>query len=84
MKSDILELTDTLDEASARTIANRLATIKGVNKVKISTSSGSLAVDFDEDVTSIQELRHFLQRVGVAVKRSGHSSHGGCCGGCGG
>ena len=82
MKSEILQLAGTLDEAAAMNVAQVLNTVKGVNKVAISTAGASVDINFNEDVTSSQELRAILQQAGFAVKKAAHGE-GMCCGSCG-
>lgn len=83
MKSETLQLLGTLDEANAINASQALKAISGVSKVSISTADASIAVDFDDDVTSTQELRRGLQQAGFALKRAAHAD-GMCCGSCGG
>lgn len=84
MKSETLQLLGTLDEASAMNVARALNAVSGVNKVAIATANASISVDFDEEVTSAQELRRTLQQAGFGTKRQGHGEEGMCCGSCGG
>lgn len=83
MKSETLQLSGALDEAAAMNVARVLNDIKGVSKVAIATANGSVDVDFDDDVTSTQELRAMLQRAGFNLKKSAHGEGGMCCGSCG-
>ncbi|HJV72826.1 MAG TPA: copper chaperone [Noviherbaspirillum sp.] len=82
MKSEILQLAGTLDEATAMNVAQVLNTVKGVNKVAISTAGASVDINFNEDITSSQELRAVLHQAGFAVKKA-HGEGGMCCGSCG-
>lgn len=84
MKSEKLSLSNALDETSAMEAARVLNSIKGVSKVAITTVTGSIDVSFDDDVTSLQEVRAALQQAGFGVKRSAHGEEGMCCGSCGG
>ncbi len=83
MKSETLQLSGTLDEATAMNVARVLNTINGVSKVAIATASNSVNIDFDDDVTSVQELRSKLDQAGFGVKKAAHGSEGMCCGSCG-
>jgi CCGSCS motif protein len=84
MKSETLRLQGTtLDETTATNVARVLNHVKGVSNVAIATASGSVNIDFDEDVTSTQELRTLLQREGFSVKEPVHGEDGICCGSCG-
>lgn len=82
MKSETLQLSGTLDESAAMNVARVLNAVKGVSKVAIVTASASVNIDFDDDVTSTQELRTALQQAGFGMKRA-HGEAGMCCGSCG-
>ena len=83
MKSETLQLSGALDEAAAMVAARVLNAVNGVNKVSITTASASVNIDFNEDVTSVQELRAALQNAGFGLKKA-HGEAGMCCGSCGG
>lgn len=82
MTSETLELNHALDEAAAMVIARVLKSVNGVNKVAISTTNASVAVDFDDDLTSTQEIRSVLKQAGVGLKKPAGEA-GMCCGSCG-
>ena len=84
MKSETLQLVGTLDETTAMNVARVLNTVDGVSKVAFSTAAASVNVDFDEHVTSRQELSTALHRSGFGVKKAAHGEEGSCCGSCGG
>ena len=84
MKSETLQLVGTLDETTSTNVTRLLSTVNGVNKVAFSTATGSVNVDFNEGVTSRQELSTVLQRSGFGVKKAAHGEDGSCCGSCGG
>lgn len=83
MKTETLQLAGTMDEAVAMDVARVLDAVQGVTKVAIITSTGSIKVDFDEDMTSLRNLRIALDQGGFRLK-SMHGEAGVCCGGCGG
>ncbi|HYC43367.1 MAG TPA: heavy-metal-associated domain-containing protein [Noviherbaspirillum sp.] len=83
MKTENLSLSGSLDEASAMEAAMVLNTIKGVSKVAITTATGTINVSFDDEVTSLQEVRAALQKAGFGAKPRGHGEEGMCCGSCG-
>jgi copper chaperone CopZ len=83
MKSETLQLAGTLDEGTALNVAHLLNAVKGVSKVVISTASKSVDIDFDDDVTSTQELSTLLQQAGFGLKKAAHGEGGMCCGSCG-
>lgn len=84
MKAETLQLSSALDESRAQVIASVLNTVGGVNKVAISTATGAVEVAYDENITSMQEIRTVLQKAGLAAKRAEHGEEGMCCGSCGG
>lgn len=84
MKSETLSLAGALDEGGALIVARVLNAVKGVSKVGIETAAAKINIDFDEDVTSLQELRTTLQQAGVTLKKVAHGEEGMCCGSCGG
>jgi hypothetical protein len=84
MKSEVLSLIDTLDQAKSFALAQSLNGVGGVAKIAIQTAAGTVNVDFDETRTSVQELRAVLHGAGFRVKRPAHGEAGMCCGGCGG
>jgi len=84
MKSETLSLAGALDEAGAMTVARVLNDVPGVAKVAIASADAKIAIDFDADVTSLQELRTVLTRAGVGLKKVAHGTEGSCCGSCGG
>ena len=64
-------------------LARFLGSVRGVAKVAVATSTASVNVDFDEDITSLQELFARLQWAGVRVNVPAHGEEGMCCGSCG-
>lgn len=84
MKSETLQLCGKLDHASAVNVARFLRDIRGVSKVAITTATASVNVDFDDGITSAQELRAKLQRAGIRLETLEHAEAGMCCGSCGG
>lgn len=83
MRSETLPLVGTLDESKALDIAHVLKSVNGVSRIAISTASSSVDVDFDEDLTSVQELRAVLQKAGLGKAKPAHGEEGMCCGSCG-
>lgn len=84
MKAETLQLSSALDDSRAQVIASVLNTVGGVNKVAISTATGAVEVAYDENITSMQEIRTVLQKAGLTAKRAEHGEEGMCCGSCGG
>lgn len=83
MKTETLQLVGIVDETTAMNVARVLNGVNGVSKVAIQSASQSVAVDFDENAVSKQDLSELLAQAGLGVKKSAHDN-GGCCGGCGG
>lgn len=83
MKTENLSLSGVLDEASAMAAAKVLNSINGVSKVAITTATATINVSFDDEITSIQEVRAALQNAGFGAKRRSHGEEGMCCGSCG-
>ncbi len=84
MAIETLKLASTLDEATAIQAAQVLNSVKGVRKLNFLTANASLIIDFDDDLTSLQELRTVLTKAGIKPGGQAHGSPGNCCGGCGG
>lgn len=83
MKTENLSLSSALDETRAMDAARVLNSINGVRKVSITTATGMVNISFDDDITSLQEVRTALQKAGFGVKRGAHGEEGMCCGSCG-
>lgn len=83
MKTGTIEMASPMDETSAQQAAAVLHKIAGLTKIAISTTAGSIDVSYDDEQTSVQEMRALLQRAGFTLKPGGHGQ-GGCCGSCGG
>lgn len=84
MKSETLQLSRALDESSALAIAQILNALNGVSKVAITTTTSAVDISFDENITSMQELRTALKKSGFGTKSIVHGEEGMCCGSCGG
>jgi copper chaperone CopZ len=84
MQTETMKLNGMTGEACADKINSALLAIKGVNEVTISLAGSRAAVQFDEDQTSLQELRTVLVRAGYGVETVEKKAAGACCGGCGG
>lgn len=84
MKSETLQLQETLNDASITKITAALNAVNGLKKLAVTTASSSIQVDFDETLTSTKEMRTLLKNAGVNVKNAAHGEQDSCCGGCGG
>ncbi len=80
MRFEILQLIEPLTDATTPGVVTALKAISGVNNV--ATAGTRINVDFDEEVTSVQELRTVVQRSGLELKKRVHGEDGACCGSC--
>jgi CCGSCS motif protein len=80
MKSETLQFLAPLSETNAVDVSRVLSAIKGV--ANVAAASNGIQIQFDDNLTSIQELRTTLQRAGFDVKKPVHGEDGVCCGSC--
>ncbi|HJW55524.1 MAG TPA: heavy-metal-associated domain-containing protein [Burkholderiaceae bacterium] len=83
MQTEVLKVRGMSGEGCVDKIGTALKTIKGVSDVDVSLAGGRATVQFDEQLTSKQELQATLARTGYSIEPEGHGN-GSCCGGCGG
>ena len=83
MQSETLSLTEKLSDASASEAVRVLNGIPGVRKAAVA-SEAAIAVDYDEELTSLQEVRTVLRKAGFSIRVPQHGEEGMCCGSCGG
>lgn len=79
-----LQLANTLDAAGAAQVTEALKAIAGVGSVDAAVGASRIAITFDEDRTSTQELATVVTRAGQQVRTAKPHGAGSCCGGCGG
>ena len=79
-----LQLSNALDAAGAAQVTEALKAIAGVGSVDAAVGSSRIAITFDEDRTSTQELSTVVARAGQQVRVAKPHGAGSCCGGCGG
>ena len=80
-----LELAAVLDAAGAAKVHSTLQAVPGVSAVDVAEGVSKVAVAFDGDKTSAQELATVLARAGHPLREAQKShGNGSCCGGCGG
>ena len=77
-----MQLASILDLAGVNSVLNTLRAVPGVDAVEAAAGSDRIAVRFDEQQTSVQELGAALARSGFPVPAGRHG--GTCCGSCGG
>lgn len=80
-----LELAAPLDAGAAASVTAALRALDGIGSVSAAEGTNRVAVTFDGERTSLQELATVLARAGHAL-RAPQKAHGNgsCCGGCGG
>jgi len=79
-----LELAAVLDATGAAAVHRTLQAVAGVSAVDVAEGASKIAVAFDGDRTSTQELATVLARAGYALREQKSHGNGSCCGGCGG
>ncbi|MGV8899804.1 MAG: heavy-metal-associated domain-containing protein [Burkholderiaceae bacterium] len=86
MRSETLKLAGTTTQDCADTVTRKLQNVKGVNGVVVVLENSEVNVQFDEEITSSQELQNVLTQSGyiLSTKKSVHGENGSCCGSCGG
>ena len=86
MQTEILKVRGITGEGCADKVSSALMAIKGVGDVTVSLAGRNATVQFDEQITSMQELQASLVRAGYGIESVTHGEEkaGGCCGGCGG
>ncbi len=83
MQTEILKVTG-MAEGGADKASSALRLVNGVTSVAISLAEHTATVQFDEQLSSIQELQASLVNAGFSVDPHADKKAGGCCGGCGG
>ncbi len=83
VKSDNLKISGMNDEACAEKVSQTLRAISGVNAVTVSLVRMEAAVQYDEKMTTRQDLQASLVLAGYGVDAAAPQA-GGCCGACGG
>lgn len=82
MQTELLKVTGMTCGGCTSKVTHALKTMPGVNDVKVSLSAGEAKVQYDERLTSPDQLKSAVEGagydVGVTAKR--HKSKGGCCG----
>lgn len=86
MRSETLKLTGTTNQNCADSVTRVLRGVRGVGAIEIALESSEVKVQFDDQITSSQELQNVLAQAGYAIstEKSVHGENGSCCGSCGG
>lgn len=84
MQTELLKVTGMTCGGCASKVTHALKAIPGVSDVKVSFSAGEATVQYDERLTSPEQLKSAVTGAGygVDVANDAHSHHskGGCCG----
>ena len=83
MQTELLKVTGMTCGSCISKVTNALKTVSGVGEVKVSLSAGEATVQFDERLTSPEQLKSVVTDAGfgVDVTDAAHrrQSKGGCC-----
>lgn len=84
MQTELFKVTGMTCGGCTSKVMHALKAIPGVSDVKVSLSSGEATVQYDERLTSPEQLKSAVTGAGygVDVTNAAHSHHskGGCCG----
>lgn len=78
-----LQLNAVLDHASIDKMLGVLRTMPGIRAVELAAGSSRVDLQYDDDLTSPQEIDASISRSGFPLQQRAARS-GGCCGSCGG
>jgi copper chaperone CopZ len=78
-----LKLMASLDLPGVEKIQHILRFIPGVRAVEAAAGSSQVHVQYDDGLTSPQEISTIVTRAGFPIEQPARRA-GGCCGGCGG
>jgi copper chaperone CopZ len=79
-----LQLSATLDLPGVEKMFQTLRTVPGVRAVEATAGSSRVYVQYDDSLTSLQEIRNSVARSGFPLLAAPAHAGGGCCGSCGG
>jgi copper chaperone len=84
MQTELLKVTGMTCGGCTSNVTHALKAVNGVDDVKVSLSAGEATVQYDERLTSPDQLKSAVKGAGygVDVINAGHSHKpkGGCCG----
>ncbi len=84
MQTELLKVTGMTCGGCTTKVTHVLKALSGVSDVKVSLSAGEATVQYDERLTSPEQLKSAVTGAGygVDVTNAAHSHHskGGCCG----
>jgi copper chaperone len=83
MQTELLKVTGMTCGGCADSVTHVLKAVAGVSDVRVSLTAGEVTVQFDEQMTSPEQLKSAVQRAGYGVdaaKSAGApQGKGGCC-----
>lgn len=84
MQTELLKVTGMTCGACISNVTKALKAINGVGDVKVSLSAGEATVQFNERLTSPEQLKSAVKGAGYGVDGTkaahSHRAKGGCCG----
>ena len=84
MQTEILKIMGMTCGGCTSNVANALKAVSGVNDVQVSLSAGEATVQYDERLTSPDQLKTAVKNAGysvdVALAAQKSQGKGGCCG----
>ena len=84
MQTELLKVTGMTCGGRISKVTNALKTVSGVSDVNVSLSTGEATVQYDERLTSPDQLKAAVKGAGYGVDMTNaahsHQSKGGCCG----
>lgn len=83
MKTEIIKVTGMTCGGCVSVVTKTLNAVNGVSDVNVSLSTTEAVVQYDETLTSLEELKFVLKEAGYGVDASNtpqQSSGKGCCG----
>ena len=84
IKTELFKITGMTCGGCTNNVTKALKAINGVGDVKVSLSAGEATVQYDERLTSPDQLKSAVKGAGYGVDVTnaayGHQSKGGCCG----
>lgn len=81
MELGTIKIADMQGDTCVAKVNKALGELAGVVSAKASLANKSVAVSFDETVTSLDKLKETV--IATGFKLAVHGEDGNCCGGCG-
>jgi copper chaperone CopZ len=83
MQSETLKISGMTCGGCTSKISNALKTLPGVDEVRVSLANGDAIVQFDETLTSPDQMKSAVEKAGYRVSDAAQShppARAGCCG----